>query len=227
MRIAQLQQIMPEAPYVWCDALCRTAPTWDINTPQREAAFVGHLAHESGQFRDMEEKLSYSIERLQIVWPRRFPTREAALPYARNGVKLANNVYANRLGNGPEISGDGWKYRGRGPIQLTGKDNYRIATDGIRAITNGRFDLVATPERIFEPMVGSEVAGWFWKSHGLNELADEQVVVDLTLPKYKLGQLPMNEITDEHEITQRINGAQTGFDQRVAWIEKARAVLLA
>jgi putative chitinase len=217
---AQLQKIMPLAPYTWCDALCRTAPVWGINTPVREAAYVGQLAHESQQFREMEERLSYSIERLMIVWPKRFPSRDSALPYARNRVNLANKVYANRMGNGDEKSGDGFKYRGRGPIMLTGKDNYRLAGAGIN------YNLLLTPERMLEPMIGADVAGWYWQTHGLNELADEHVPADLSLAKYRLGQLPLDEIDDEHEITARINGAQIGFEARVKWIEAARAVLL-
>lgn len=135
---------------------------WAITTPARRAAFLAQIGHESLDLSRTEEGLSYSAERLCAVWPSRFPTLEAARPYARNPEALANRVYANRLGNGPEASGDGWRFRGRGVIQITGRASYaayaRWATE--------------TPDWLAEPPDAALSACWFWGSRQLNDLAD-------------------------------------------------------
>lgn len=154
-----LRETLPLAPREWLDGLIMLDQKWGIVTRTRMAAFVAQIAHESAQFTRLQENLNYSAERLTVVWPKRFPTLTSAQPYARNPEKLANKVYADRMGNGDEASGDGWRYRGRGPIQLTGKNNYLAA--GITA-----------PDTLLIPAGGLNAAAWFWKSHGLNEYAD-------------------------------------------------------
>lgn len=189
---------MTKAPAAWLDALCATAPRWGINTAQREAHYIAQLAHECAEFTRLEENLNYSAKRLLEVWPRRFPLASEAARYANNPEKLANKVYANRLGNGDEASGDGWRYRGRGPIQITGRDNYDTAGKAIG------YDLVATPEALLRPAIGCDVAGWFWRSRKLNELADAD---------------------DIRQITLRINGGTHGLEERRGWLHRAKSVL--
>ncbi len=122
----QLQELLPGNPYLsyWTDALNKILPEYEINSSLRVAAFLAQCAHESGNFKFLTENLNYRWESLRKVFPRYFPTDELAQQYARQPEKIANRVYANRMGNGDEASGDGWRYRGRGLIQLTGKDNY-------------------------------------------------------------------------------------------------------
>lgn len=200
MTPTQLRHIMPKAPMAWLDALCVTAPRWDINTPLREAHFVAQLAHECAQFTRLEENLNYGAARILTVWPSRFPLPGDATPYAHNPEKLANRVYSNRLGNGVEASGDGWRYRGRGPIQITGRANYQSAGDGIG------LDLVETPEAVLRPLVGCDVAGWFWLSRKLNSLAD---------------------VDNIRHITMRVNGGSNGLEDRRGWLNRAKTILKA
>lgn len=189
---------MPKAPGPWLDALCVTAPKWGIDTALREAHFIAQLAHESAQFTRLEENLNYSAKRLLEVWPRRFPFASEAVPYANNPEKLANWVYAGRLGNGLEESGDGWRYRGRGPIQITGRANYKAAGDAVG------IDLVATPEAVLRPVVGCDVAGWFWQSRKLNKYAD---------------------LDNIRTITMLVNGGSNGLEDRRSWLATAKTVL--
>jgi putative chitinase len=133
-----------------------------------------------------------------VVWPKRFPTVASAEPYARDPEKLANHVYANRLGNGDEASGDGWYFRGRGPIQTTGFDNYKRTGEAIGV------DLISAPQKLTVPVIGIAAAGWYWKSNGLNDLAD----------------------TGNHAmITRRIQGATLGLTERIELTEKIRKIL--
>lgn len=197
MTLDELKQIMPHCPDDWASALLEAMPHWDISTPAREAAFIAQFAVETNEFRAVEENLNYSIAAMMRVWPHRFPTADAAAPYEHQPEKLANYVYADRNGNGPESSGDGWMYRGRGP-QLTGRANYRAA-----GLALGR-SLEEEPERVCRPEVGADVAGWFWYSNGCNELADKG---------------------DFEGVTHKINGGLTGYAQRNAYHDKAVAVL--
>ncbi len=194
----RLRQALPLAPIAWLVSLCHLNPRWEINSPARVAAFIGQLAHESGQFHRLTESLSYTAKRLLEVWPRRFPTLDSAQPYAHNPVKLANLVYADRLGNGNEASGDGYRFRGRGPIQLTGKANYGAASKAIGV------DLIADPGAVLTPRVGLDAAGWFWKSKKLNELAD---------------------VRDYEGMTKRINGGLLGLSARIEWMMKIEDML--
>src|SRR6266568_5044242 len=189
----------------WLVPLNDAMDKWAISSPQRMAAFLAQVAHESAGFTRLEEALRYTAKRLCQVWPKRFPNLKAAAPYANNPEKLANRVYAGRLGNGGEASGDGSRYRGRGLIQLTGRSNYAScsAATGI--------DLLQSPDQLLEPGAACMSAGWFWNSRGLNELADHHP-----------GD---SEEKDFARITVTINGAKTGFEQRVALWRKALTTL--
>ena len=196
MNNEQLQTLGIDAK--WFKPLNDTFAKYGIDTPSRQAAFIGQCAHESGNFRILEENLNYSAARLMAVWPSRFPSLDVAEQYANNPEKLANYVYAGRLGNGNEESGDGWRYHGRGVIQLTGKDNYANCGSGLGV------DLVGDPDRLLDPQYAALSAGWFWNKKGLNDLAD----------------------TGDYEtMTKRINGDVLGLDDRKAKIAKAREIL--
>jgi putative chitinase len=180
----------------WEEPLQAAFDKYDINTPKRQAAFIGQCAHESGNFKTLEENLNYSAEGLMKTWPSRFPTKEIADQYARQPAKIAGKVYNGRLGNTNEE--EAAKYLGRGLIQLTGKENYERCGSAIGV------DLLADPALLLDPRYAAMSAGWFWNKKGLNELADAQ----------------------EHgQITKRINGGLIGLDDRIAKSTKALAVL--
>ena len=129
LTINHLKQLLPKNPYVdhWYNVLAQLFPDYEINTPQRMAAFIAQCAHESGGFMILKENLNYRWQSLRKIFPKYFPTDELAQEYANKSNKqeaIANRVYANRMGNGPEESGDGFRFCGRGLIQLTGRDNY-------------------------------------------------------------------------------------------------------
>jgi len=182
----------------WTDPLNATFDRFDINTPERQAAFLGQCGHESAGFKTLQENLNYSAEGLQKTWPKRFPALADAEPYARQPEKIANKVYAGRNGNGDEASGDGWRYRGRGCIQLTGKANYSAAGDALDV------DLLADPDIVATSQYAALTAGWFWSIHDLNPLADAR---------------------DDLAITKKINGGTNGLDDRIARTQKALDVL--
>jgi putative chitinase len=171
---------------------------FDISTPERQAAFIGQCAHESGNFKTLQENLNYSAKGLHATWPSRFASEEAAQPFHRNPEKIANKVYSGRMGNTDE--GDGWKYRGRGLIQLTGKDNYRLASDALGV------DLVADPELVLSKEYAALTAAWYWNKRGLNKEADAK---------------------DFTGMTKKINGGTIGLADRVAHINTALNVLTA
>jgi len=182
----------------WLKPLEDTFAKYDINTPKRQAAFIGQCAHESNNFKTLEENLNYSPERLMKVWPSRFPDLPTAMKYAHDPIKLANKVYANRMGNGSEESGEGSKYHGRGLIQLTGKELYGNCGSGIGV------DLLSNPGLLNTPEYAALSAGWFWNKKGLNALADAG---------------------DFETMTKRINGGTLGLEDRKAKIAKALSVL--
>ena len=156
------------------------------------AHFFGQCAHESGNFKVFSENLNYSADGLTKIFKKYFPTLAAAQPYARKPEKIANKVYANRMGNGPESSGDGWKFRGRGPIQLTGKDNYTAFAQSI-----GRPDVLTNPD-IVATELAFESAIWFFNKNGLFAIADKGVTDAV------IGQ-----------ITRRVNGGTHGLEDRI------------
>ena len=194
MTYDQLDQL--EIDHKWLAPLEAVFARYDISTKQRQASFVGQCQHESNNFRTLEENLHYSAARLMVVWSSRFPNADVAGQYANNPEKIANKVYAGRMGNTEE--GDGWKFRGRGVIQLTGKDAYLHCGSSLR------IDIIANPDLLLEPMNACLSAGWFWGKRGLNDLADEK---------------------NYEEMTRRINGGLNGFDDRKKRILKAIFVL--
>jgi putative chitinase len=173
----------------WFEPLQETFEKYQINTPNRQACFIGQCMHESGGFRLLRENLNYSAKALMNTWPSRFPDADVAEQYARQPEKIANKVYSGRMGNTED--GDGAKYIGRGLIQLTGKDNYRAFGEAIGE------DLVANPQLVEEPRYAALSAGWFWNKRGLNALADAM---------------------DIETLTKRINGGSIGIDDRKAKI---------
>lgn len=158
----------------WVSWLQGTCKAYQINTPMRIAMFLAQIAHESAGLTRLVENLNYSAEGLMRTWPKRFPTMDVAQQYAREPEKIANRVYADRMGNGDESSGDGWKYRGRGLIQITGKSNYREFADAIGE------DYVADPDLLRQPVNAALSAGWFWAERGLNRVADTGSVEAVT-----------------------------------------------
>ena len=203
----QLKRVVPKCRDIpgWTMALNQAMARFEIDTPQRVAAFLAQLAHESGEFERLVESLNYSAERLTKVWPKRFPTVAQAQPFARNEQKLGNRVYANRLGNGDEASGDGFRYRGRGLIQLTGRANYRATGRAIDVDLEGR------PDLLLEPATSALAAAQFWNSRGLNALADSNAGDD--------------DDEDFQAITVRINGGTHGLADRKRYWASARTAL--
>jgi len=177
--------------------LAEACAEWGIDTPLRLAAFLAQIAHESGQLRTLAENLNYSADALLRVFPRHFDTAGAAA-YARQPERIAARVYANRMGNGDEASSDGWRYRGRGLIQVTGHDNYAACGTALS------LNLIAQPELLEQPAPAARSAAWFWHRHDLNGLADAR---DITT------------------ITRRINGGLTGLDDRKACYARASTAL--
>jgi len=139
---------------------------YEINTPLRQAAFLAQVVHESGYLAATEENLNYSAKGLMATWPTRFPTLAVAQAYERQPEKIANKVYASRMGNREESSGDGWKYRGAGLIQLTGKDNHLAYALGASV------DVLTVSEYIRTNEGAADVSGWFWSVNGLSKWAD-------------------------------------------------------
>lgn len=189
----QLAQIIPGNPYVdqWFHALEEILPEYDINTPQRVAAFVAQCAHESGSFRALKENLNYRAETLRKIFPKYFPNDEIARQYASMPNKqeaIANKVYANRMGNGDEASGDGYRYCGRGLIQLTGKDNYSWFAASLEIPVEEASEYLQS----FEGAVQS--ACWFWETNNLNAQADA-------------GDIKL--------MTKKINGGYIGLEDRI------------
>jgi putative chitinase len=182
----------------WLEPLTTAFHRFDISTPERQAAFIGQCAHESGNFKTLQENLNYSAKGLHATWPSRFASEEAAQPFHRNPEKIANKVYSGRMGNTDE--GDGWKYRGRGLIQLTGKDNYRLASDALGV------DFVANPDLVLTKENAALTAAWYWNKRGLNKEADAK---------------------DFTGMTKKINGGTIGLADRVAHINTALNVLTA
>ena len=176
LSLEQLAQLIPGNPYVdhWHHAMEQALPDYDINTPRRIAAFVAQCSHESGGFKFLKENLNYKAESLVRVWPRYFKDAATARKYAHNQEAIANRAYANRMGNGSEASGDGWKFCGRGLIQLTGRNNYQAFADSIETDINDIPEYLAT----FEGAVQS--ACWFWESNNLNKWADTGDILTLT-----------------------------------------------
>jgi len=168
-----------------------TAAKFQINTPLRLAHFLAQCGHESGGFRLTQENLNYSAKGLNGIFKKYFPTEAAAAAYARNPQKIANKVYGNRMGNGDEASGDGFKFRGRGYIQLTGKDNYTAFGKSINE------DICANPDKV-SSQYALLSAAWFFSKNGLHKMAD--------------GGATDAVVTS---ITKRVNGGTIGLADRI------------
>ena len=183
---------------VWEAALNTTFDRFDISHPLRQSAFIGQAAHESGNFKMLVENLNYRAETLMKVWPKRFPTLEFAKQYERDPKKIANSVYANRMGNRDEASGDGFRFRGRGLFQTTGHAGYYHAGQALGE------DFVMQPDLVATPQYAALTAGFFWSTHKLNQYADSR--------DYKM-------------MTKKINGGFIGLADREKHINHAIAVL--
>lgn len=172
----QLAQVIPGNPYLdhWYEALCKILPDYDINTERRVAAFLAQCYHESGGFKALKENLNYRPETLVKLWPSHFPNMTVANQYAHNQEAIANRAYSNRMGNGDESSGDGFRYCGRGLIQLTGKDNYQAFADSIQTSVEEVPEFLGT----FEGAIQS--ACWFWENNNLNQYADTADILTMT-----------------------------------------------
>jgi putative chitinase len=189
LELDQLRQIIPKNPYVeyWYNALEQLLPQYQIDTPHRLAAFLAQCAHESGNFVFIKENLNYRWQSLRKIFPKYFPTDALAQQYEKQPEKIANKIYANRMGNGSEDSGDGYRFCGRGLIQVTGRDNYSWFAAS----------LDISPEEASEYMETFEGAAqsacWFWETNNLNQWADRGDIVTLT---------------------KRINGGTIGLEDR-------------
>jgi putative chitinase len=189
----KLGQCISGNPYLnyWYDALNQLLPDYNINTPQRVAAFVAQCAHESGNFRTLKENLNYKAATLRKIFPKYFPDDASANHYASLPNKqeaIANKVYANRMGNGDEASGDGYRYCGRGLIQLTGKENYTWFAASLQISVEEAAEYLQTFEG------AAQSACWFWETNNLNQWADKGDILTLT---------------------KRINGGTIGLDDRI------------
>lgn len=164
-------QFNAEKYYPFVQGACKA---FGITTKLRLAAFLSQIGHESGNLARIEENLNYSAQGLVNTWPKRFPNLKSAQAYHRNPQKIANKVYANRMSNGDEASGDGWRYRGRGLKQLTGKYNYGLLSKAFGV------DFVAEPELLLHPVWASLSACWFWETNGCHIFADKGDIIGLT-----------------------------------------------
>jgi putative chitinase len=182
---------------LFVDPINQTFEEFEINSIDRAAAFLAQVGHESGQLHFVKENLNYSAQSLVRVFPKYF-TPEIAQEYDRQPERIANRVYANRMGNGPELSGDGWRFRGRGLIQITGKNNYIDCGRGLN------MDLSFNPKYLETAEGAARSAGWFWNSRGLNAYADQG---------------------DIKTITRKINGGYIGLEERTELYQTALSVL--
>ena len=186
----QLSSVIGNNPNLdgWYEALSNVLPEYEIDSPQRVSAFIAQCTHESGGFKRLKENLNYKWESLRKVFPKYFPTDELAQEYAHKQEQIANRVYGGRMGNGDESSGDGFRYCGRGLIQLTGKNNYTKFAESIDMAVEEVPALLET----FEGAVKS--ACWFWKTNNLNQYADAGDILTMT---------------------KRINGGTIGLEDRI------------
>jgi putative chitinase len=195
----QLKQ-MVKNPHIdqWYAALEQLLDDYEINTPQRVAAFVAQCAHESGNFVFIKENLNYKAASLMKTFGKYFPTADIAAQYANRPERIANRVYANRMGNGDEASGDGWRYCGRGLIQLTGRDNYTFFAGSMDIPVEEAAEYLATFEG------AAQSACWFWETNNLNRYADSG---------------------DIKGLTRAINGGYIGLEDRISHYEHALHVM--
>ena len=200
LTLDQLKQIIPKNQYAsyWHHALEQLLPQYEINTPDRIAAFLAQCVHESGGFVFIKENLNYRWQSLRKVFPKYFSTDALAQQYEKQPQKIANRVYANRMGNGPEESGDGWRFCGRGLIQVTGRDNYSWFAASLQISPEEASEYMETFEG------AAQSACWFWESNNLNQWADKRDILTLT---------------------KRINGGTIGLEDRKKHYEHCLHVL--
>ena len=200
LTLGQLKQMVPGIPYAehWLEALDILLPDYEINTPQRIAAFIAQCAHESGGFKFLKENLNYKAPSLQKTFAKYFPSADIAAAYANKPEMIANRVYANRMGNGDEHSGDGYRYCGRGLIQLTGKDNYSWFAASLEISPEEASAYLETFEG------AAQSACWFWETNNLNVEADAG---------------------DIKKMTKKINGGYIGLEDRIHHYENALQIM--
>lgn len=187
-----LSKLKGKVPDTVIAQLPETIAKFELNTPNRLAHFLAQAAHESGSFKAVSENLNYGAKGLRGIFGKYFPTDALAASYERKPEKIANRVYGGRMGNGPEASGEGWKFRGRGYIQLTGKDNYKLFDSVVPENLLENPDLVATKYPLLS-------AAWFFHKNGLHKIADEGAT---------------NAVVTK--ITKRVNGGTHGLDDRLS-----------
>jgi putative chitinase len=197
-----VRQLIPKVKNFdeWYNNLLNILPEYDIDTPKRVAAFMAQCGHESGGFTLMQENLNYSAKGLVGTFKKYFPTEAHAKPYERKPEMIANRVYANRMGNGDEASGEGWYFRGRGIVQITGKNNYTKCSQSLFESNV----LVENPDLLLETEYAIHSACWFWSAARLNELAD---------------------VGDMKTMTKRINGGFIGLEDRINHYNHAIEIL--
>lgn len=198
-----LRKIYPQSKSIarYCEALHKAMAECGIDTAARVRAFLAQVGHESAQLNRVEENLNYSAQALRKVFPKYFRTPQEASSYAHHPERIANRVYANRMGNGGEESGDGWKFRGRGLIQITGRDNY-VSMSALM----GK-DLTVWPDALLMPLDACRSAALWWKAKGLNALADK---------------LAADERKTFGAITKCVNGGLNGLEDRWAIYQRAK-----
>ncbi len=204
----QLRQLIPGNKYVsyWHHALEQLLPDYDIDSPKRIASFIAQCAHESGGFNALQENLNYKPDTLRRLFPKYFPTDELAKEYASKPNRqeaIANRIYAGRMGNGDESSGDGFRFRGRGLIQLTGRSNYQAFADSIE-VDDRPLKIDEVPEYLSCFEGAAQSACWFWESQNLNKFADADDILGMT---------------------KRINGGTIGLNDRIKHYKHALHVL--
>jgi putative chitinase len=202
LTLDQLKKLLPKNPYVdhWHHALEQLFPDYEINTTNRIAAFIAQCSHESAGFTALKENLNYKAETLTKLWPKLFPAgiakAYASMPNKQEAI--ANRAYGSRMGNGPEESGDGFKFCGRGLIQLTGRNNYQAFADSLE------MDIDDVPEYLATFEGAAQSACWFWEENKLNQWADKSDILTLT---------------------KKINGGTIGLEDRIKHYEHAITVL--
>jgi putative chitinase len=199
--VEQFTEMFPKNknPQAWTTALNEVLPTYKIDTPERIASFLAQCGHESAGFTVLQENLNYSADGLNKIFKKYFPTLDSAQPYARKPEMIANRVYGGRMGNGDEASGEGYKFRGRGPIQLTGKDNYAACSDFLFQDDT----LIQNPDMLLDPEYALHSACWFWWKNDLNNYADSADLVTMT---------------------KRINGGTIGLEDRITHYNHAMEI---
>jgi putative chitinase len=176
--VEQVRELVPRAlggPDDWYESMYEALPQYAITSVPRVAAFIAQCAHESGGFSTLEENLNYKAATLTRIWPQRYPAGIAE-QFAGKPEAIANKSYGGRMGNGPEPSGDGWKFRGRGLLQLTGKDNYLNCSKFMFQDET----LLENPDILLDSYYAIHSACWFWHKNNLNQYADSGDFVTMT-----------------------------------------------